>query len=281
MMELKSVIGWRRSIRFFDPWRPVEREKVQAILEAVYRAPRVLEADFLRVVVMYRDRLTPEELALLQTPTTTAQLDMAPVVMLFYAESEAFEPKKVESNYQALMDAGVLNPSHGWTRKRYGETVEPYLNALAEDPHQVPVSFRPADSGANLMVSREVMRLARTAIGIAQTFALLAAFDEGLGAQLSAVNTNTAKSLLGIPDSWIPSSPMLLGYHGESREAGGQRPREPFEEDFFELRYGHPFYREPAVVDRLREANMIQPEAPFPWRMTEVRALARKFGLPE
>ena len=31
-MELKSVVGWRRSIRFFDPWRQVEREKIQNIL---------------------------------------------------------------------------------------------------------------------------------------------------------------------------------------------------------------------------------------------------------
>jgi hypothetical protein len=131
------------------------------------------------------------------------------------------------------------------------------------------------------MVSREVLALARHAIGIAQTYALLAAFDVGLAAQLSAVNTNVAREIFGVPPSWTPSSPMLLGYHGESREAGGQRPREPFEEDFFEVRYGHPFFREPAVVDRLAEAGMIQPGSPLPWRLAEVRALARKFGLPE
>ncbi|MCC7088402.1 MAG: nitroreductase family protein, partial [Dehalococcoidia bacterium] len=51
-MEFKSVVGWRRSIRFFDPWREVEREKIQTILEAIYRAPRVLEIDFVRVVVV-------------------------------------------------------------------------------------------------------------------------------------------------------------------------------------------------------------------------------------
>ncbi|MCA9822215.1 MAG: nitroreductase family protein [Dehalococcoidia bacterium] len=278
-MEVKSVIGTRRSIRFFEPWREVEREKIQAILEATYRAPRMLETDFLRIVVMYRDRLSEEELATLQTPTTTAQLDMAPVVLIFYAESEAFEASKLEANHQALMDLGVLNPSHGWTKERYASSVGPYLQGLADDADRVPISFGRDVGGPT--VSREVMRLARTAIGVAQTFALLAAVDEGLSAQLSAINTTTVKAMMGIPDSWIPSSPMLLGYHGESRAAGGQRPREAFEEDFFELRYGHPFYREPAVVEHLRECDMIQPGAPFPWRMTEVRALARKFGLPD
>ena len=32
-MEFKEVVGRRRSIRFFDPKKPVEREKIQTILE--------------------------------------------------------------------------------------------------------------------------------------------------------------------------------------------------------------------------------------------------------
>ena len=32
-MEFKAVIGRRRSIRYFVPYRPVEREKIQTILE--------------------------------------------------------------------------------------------------------------------------------------------------------------------------------------------------------------------------------------------------------
>ena len=34
-MEYERVIGNRRSTRYFDPDRPVEREKVQKILEAM------------------------------------------------------------------------------------------------------------------------------------------------------------------------------------------------------------------------------------------------------
>ena len=33
-MEFKEVIGRRRSIRFFEPDKPVEREKIQIMLEA-------------------------------------------------------------------------------------------------------------------------------------------------------------------------------------------------------------------------------------------------------
>jgi hypothetical protein len=74
---------------------------------------------------------------------------------------------------------------------------------------------------------------------------------------------------------------QLVGYSAESPEAGGQRPREPFEEDFFEMRYGNPFPRDPAVVKTLEAAGMIQAPAPQPWRKDEVRALSQMFGLPE
>lgn len=280
-MEFKSVVGSRRSIRFFDPWREVEREKIQRILEAIYRAPRVLEVDFVRVLVVLRDRLAPGDMQALKTPTTTAQLDMAPVYVFFYADVAMLESAAGGDNFRELMRLGVLNPSHGWTEQFLTNSAGPYLRAVADDPDRVPL--RPPSPGGEpgQMVSRESLRLARTAIGIAQEYALLAAVEEGLAAQLSGVSVNAARTILGIPDTWVPSSPMLLGYHGESLEAGGQRPREPFEEDFFELRHPHPFYREPAVVERLKAADMIQAPAPFPWRMDEVRGLARKFGLPE
>ncbi len=280
-MELKEVIGRRRSIRFFEPWREVEREKIQAILEAIYRAPRVLEVDFIRIVVLHRDRLTPEQMAQLKTPTTTAQLDMAPVYVFFFADMDALEEAaRTGGGFGQLVDGGVLNRSHGWTPEFVKGTAAAYLKSLADDPDRVPMG-PPGPDGKPRLASREALRLARTAIGIAQDYALLAAFDEGLGALLSAVSVPAAKAVMGIPDSWVPSSPMLLGYPGETPEAGGQRPREPFEEDFFELHYGHPFYREPAVVERLKAAGMIQEEAPFPWRMDEVRGLARKYGLPD
>ncbi len=279
-MEFKSVVGSRRSIRFFEPWREVEREKIQAILEAIYRAPRVLEVDFVRAIVVHRDRLTPEQMATLKTPTTTAQLDMAPVYIFFYADIDALEEAASGEGYRQLVRAGVLNRSHGWSPEFVTGTAVPYLRAILDHPDRLPMG-PPGRDGSARTVSREALRLGRTAIGIAQDHALLAAFDEGLGALLSSVSVPAAKAVLEIPDSWVPSSPMLFGYPGESREAGGQRPREPFEEDFFEIRYGHPFYREPAVVERLRAAGMIQEEAPFPWRMDEVRGLARKYGLPD
>jgi hypothetical protein len=74
---------------------------------------------------------------------------------------------------------------------------------------------------------------------------------------------------------------QLLGYSAESPEAGGQRPRPPFGEAYFEGRYGQPFRRDPEVVSRLESAGLLRSGPPVPWRAEEIRALARMFGLPE
>jgi hypothetical protein len=74
---------------------------------------------------------------------------------------------------------------------------------------------------------------------------------------------------------------QLVGYPAESPDAGGQRPRQAFEELYFEGRYGAPFKRDDKVVKQLEADGMLQPPAPTPWRKDEIRALARMFGLPE
>lgn len=51
-MGFTEVIGIRRSIRFFDPDRPVEREKIQKILEAMRLGSCAMNAHWLRAVVV-------------------------------------------------------------------------------------------------------------------------------------------------------------------------------------------------------------------------------------
>lgn len=280
-MQFKEVVGWRRSIRWFLPWRPVEREKVQTILEAIYRAPRVLDIDFVRAVVVYRDSLSEEELESLKLPTTTAQLDMAPVYILVYADTGALQQALDGRSLKQLVDVGALNASHGWSHAYIDNVIIPQVfRPILDDPDRVPLRMRPGSQEEGPLVSRSLLRLARTAIGIAHAHALLAAFEEGLAAQLSAISP-MIHQMAKVPPTWVPGSPILLGYHAESWEAGGQRAREPFEDAFFEGRYGVPFQRDPQVVERLKAENMIQPAGPLPWRRDELRALGRMFGLPE
>ena len=64
-MEFKQVVGTRRTTRFFEPNKPVERAKIQAILEAANRCSRSVNADYAKAVVCYRDEMDPEVLVFL------------------------------------------------------------------------------------------------------------------------------------------------------------------------------------------------------------------------
>src|SRR6266540_2816756 len=59
-MEFKRVVGTRRTIRFFKPWKPVERAKIQVMLEAANRSSRSINADYPKAVVVNRDDLPME-----------------------------------------------------------------------------------------------------------------------------------------------------------------------------------------------------------------------------
>ena len=74
--------------------------------------------------------------------------------------------------------------------------------------------------------------------------------------------------------SWL----QLLGHPAERPEAGGQRPRQPFEELFASMRWGTPLSRDPEVTRMLEDEGLIQPAAPLQGRADELTALAQRFG---
>lgn len=260
-MEFKKVIGLRRSIRYYQPYRPVEREKVQVLLEAARLSSRAVNADFVQAIVVNRDDLAEEERESLKTPTTTAQLDLAPVWIFWLIDPTA--PRVGQTSLKQLVDAGALTPSHGWSHAYVENVVWPQVLQ--------PILADPATAGL----------VAAVEAGLAINQALLAAVDEGLGTQLTALNADSAKRILGIPDHLLPIWIQLVGYSAEDIEAGGQRPRSPFEQIYFEGRYGQPYERDEEVVRNLTEDGMLMPQAPYPWRKDELRALSRMFGLPE
>jgi nitroreductase len=261
-LEFKEVIGRRRSIRFFLPYRRVEREKIQKILEATRLASCAVNASYLRAVAVERDEIPPEVLEKIKTPVAALTYELSPAYIFFYGDADYVLDQKGDT-LRKLVDVGALAPTHGWSRKFVDDFVFPQIiTPVLGDP---------------------MRRLKAVSVdcGIAICQGLLTAFDEGLGACLNGFNADIVKEQLGIPDNWIPINAMLLGYPAESWEAGGQRPRPDFEELFHEGKYGVPFKRDEIVVQELKEAKMIQAPAPLPWRKDEIRALANMFGLPE
>jgi hypothetical protein len=78
-MELKEVLGIRRSIRYFDPDRPVEREKIQKILEAMRIASCAVNAHWLHAIVVNRADIPPETMEALKLPVAGMVQELAPV----------------------------------------------------------------------------------------------------------------------------------------------------------------------------------------------------------
>jgi nitroreductase len=261
-VEFFQVLGRRRSIRYFQPWRPVEREKIQKILEAARIASCAVNASYLRGVVVNRDDLPTETLDRLKTPPAATNYDLAPTYIFFYGDTRTVAEKR-GAPLRELVDVGALNPSHGWSHKFVDELIFPQiLEPMTRTPERL-------------------IRAVAIDCGVAMCQALLTAYELGLGACFSSFNGDVVKEALGIPDHWLQMYALLLGYSAESWEAGGQRPRPPLEDLFCEGRYGEPFRRDPAVVAELEAVGMLQTPAPLPWRKAEVRALARMLGLPE
>lgn len=260
-MEFKQVVGNRRSIRYYQAWRDVEREKIQTVLEASRLAFRGVNASYAKAVVVHRDEVTEEQREALKDPTTTAQLDMAPVWILWFGDLNAVSTAVERGTLKELVDVGALPPSHGWSHRYVDSVVIPQvLKPIMDDP-----------TITLILTARESFA--------AVAFSVLAAVDEGLGTMLTSMNPGAVKELVGAPDNWIFLVNQLVGYSAEALE-GGQRPREPFEADFFEMRADRPFARDDAVVAALRAAGMIQDQGQ-PWKREENRALARMYGLPE
>jgi nitroreductase len=262
-MEFKQVIGNRRSIRYFEPDKPVEREKIQVMLEAANRASRSGNIDYWKALVVYRDELDAETLDGLRVPTTTADLDLAPVQIYWFADLSYADPNNFKRNLRDLVNVGALNASHGWSEAYIDETVVGQIIAPMLSDQAI------------------VGWMGTIETGLAINQAMLAAVDEGLGVCLHAINTEVAKSTFKWPDHWLPCWVMLVGYPAEDPLTGGQRPRRSVSTMAYLNNLDTPWEEIPAVTEKLTQEGLIQPEVDVEKRAAEVRQLARRFGLPE
>lgn len=262
-MEFKQVLGNRRSIRYFEPDKPVEKEKIQTMLEAANRASRSGNIDYWKALVVYRDDLDQETLDGLRVPTTTAELDMAPVQIYWFADLSYADPNNFRKNLKELVSLGALNPSHGWSDAYVDENVVgQIISPMLGDPQVV-----------GWMGTIET--------GLALNQAMLTAVDEGLGVCLHAVNLETAKAVFKFPDHWVPCWTLLVGYPAEDPLTGGQRPRRSISTMAYLNNLDTPWEEDPAVTEKLKAAGLIQDPIDAEKRAAEVRQLARRFGLPE
>ena len=81
---------------------------------------------------------------------------------------------------------------------------------------------------------------------------------------LGTPNGEQIREHLGIPETCRVLMLQTVGYPAESWEAGGQRPRQPFESLFSMNTYATPFPRSDEVVDELTADGLFTTPAPLP-----------------
>lgn len=256
-MELREVIGRRRSVRFLLPYKPVEPEKIQRMLEAARIASHWGNVQSLRAVVVFRDSAPQETLNAITAPIAGFQIRLAPVIIVWYLETAAVEEQA--DRLRELLDVGALGFGEG-KKDALERQLIPFFSRITENLKKPGLGE--VDCGQ----------------GIAQ--ATLMAFEQGLGTCcLGSGNNDKVRANLGLPDSARVIVLQTVGYPAESPEAGGQRPRQPFEKLFSMNAYGNPFPRSPEVVEELQRDAMIQNPAPVPWREAELEYLKVSLGI--
>lgn len=256
-MQLREVIGKRRSIRFQLPHKPVELEKVQRMLEAARLASHWGNVQSLRAVVVVRDDVGPEVAEALWAPVAGFQIQLAPVVIVWYLDTAAVDDQA--NRLRELLEAGALGFGPDKKEALEGKLI-PFFEQIGEVLKQPGLGE--VDCGQ----------------GIAQ--ATLMAFEQGLGTCcLATPKAQELRESLGLPATARVLLLQTVGYPAESPEAGGQRPRQPFESLFHLNRFGQPFPRSAEVVEELTKDGLFTAPAPLPYREAELEYLKHSLGL--
>lgn len=257
-MELQQAIGSRRSFRYLDPDRPVELWKIQKMLEAARLASHFGNNNAARALVVHRASATEEQQACLPSPVGGFQIQQAPVLILWYIETDAMN--HAGQRLRELVAAGALGYGPG-RQEELDRTLVPMF-----------------DKGKEALKAPGLVDMD---LGQAITQATLVGIELGLGMCLQgSPNWNRTRKAFGLPDSCRIAAVQTLGYPVESRDAGGQRPRLPFEELFQLNGYDKPFPRDPKVVAELQDSGMLQPAAPSASREDELERIRLRYNLP-
>ena len=277
-MEFLEAIGKRRSIRWYKTWEPVSQDKIQRILEVVRRTTCPGNLQPWRAVVVERDKLDPTVRdQLLACDNWQGAHTQAPVWIYWYADPEGARPETFAARVRDLIDFGALPAVYGWSKPAMesaifqGESMPPGMPAINELLHGLPYEVSASVAYAETVGACAV--------------ATLAAVNEGLGTSLHMVaapsKQDEVKKLLGVPDSFVPVWVQLVGYPAEDPDAGGSRPRLPFEQTYSYMKWGEPFQRDEHVLAELEAAGLSQSTGKAkPNRFDELKYLARMFGYP-
>ena len=245
-MEFKEAVGTRRTVRSFQADRPVERAKIQKILEAARLQSQHGNAQLVRKAVVVTKGETPEEIrnALIEALHSQPRAAQAPVAIVWVQDMAGWTPH--EAIRKQFLDAQPVGNGDGWPAELaddMGSAVGDFYLRMQND-----LAF------AQWLTSFEC--------GLAVGSALLAAVDEGLGTGLISGRREEIRRLFNMPVSCTPTHVQLVGYAAEGHEGPGLRKRPDFGELYFADTWGNPLPRDLQVVAELRAAKALRSAGP-------------------
>ena len=114
--------------------------------------------------------------------------------------------------------------------------------------------------------------------GISQVFVQFV-LEKDVNVAAQEVENRVQTVIPNLPETAEPICIQALGYPAETWEAGGQTPKPPLGEMFYEMEVGKPFASDPKVEEELKATKLIGEPAPLPWRDAELEYLTRALGL--
>jgi len=131
-MELKEAIGNRRSFRFLRPYKPVEREKIQMMLEAARLSSFWGNVRALRAVVIERASAPDDVLNAIPPGTAIGgfQFRLAPVLIVWYLDWRAVADQG--KRLHELVEAGAVGVDEAESHRYLDENLIPFFEAAGD-----------------------------------------------------------------------------------------------------------------------------------------------------
>lgn len=209
-MNVSDAILKRASIRKWKP-TPVEKEKIEKVLEAGRRAPSWGNCQPWRFIVV-QDKAKREELA--KAAGGQSAVSDAPVVIVCCCSIEDFSRKMQRQSLKQVMEVGALP----WT--------DDFLDNVVLE----------SDLFAPYRLGKEVMTIkAGEQIMIAIAYMTLEAVNQGLGTcWVGAMSAKDVHQVMNLPDNLFVHDLLPLGYPDEDPKP---RPRKSHDKISFWGKY--------------------------------------------
>ena len=257
--EVFRTLGDRRSIRYFDPDRKAEDWKIEAMLQAARFASCQGNINATEAVVVQKETSELwDEIEECVSGFNVQIINQCSHVIFWLTNLNAWYGR-ANDGISSLALAGASTHYHGWNYEFTMTQTVPRLMSFPTERTDILLRFESGQAVANAIV-------AGVALGLGNC---LLAFGRKPGGVEKAFE---------LPPHLRFTWAHAVGYPLEEPKAGGQRPRLKFERLFHRDRYGTPLPSSGEVADALRDAGLIQDQAPLPGRFDEIDRLAERFG---